>query len=254
MCRKVEENGQASGICFSLTQYAFNFFQIYPILLSFGGGFSDPLGNLTIDSEANLKALHWLQNLYKNSRRPVVTDLDTGRKLFANDKLAFLIDGPYARGNFHYFNNRGRSLRESYGVAKIPVGETGRSESILLSHNLAIPRNAPHPDEAFRLIEYLLSNETRLREYHEIDGVPPAVSNILYSEYYARDPFTSVFIEQLETASTAPFKHPLFVRSLPFLTNIFHRIIMDGNDAAAGLAKLREIIEIIGLDSSETYL
>ncbi len=133
---RINERGKSSFFGFSLPLdlYAYSFLQMYPLLLAFGGGFSDAVGNLTIDSEANIRALRWIRSFYPAGGAQNVRNLDGGRILFASDRVAFLIDGPYGRGHYRHFSGLDSEFDSHYGVSLIPVGPSGRSESVLLSH------------------------------------------------------------------------------------------------------------------------
>jgi ABC-type glycerol-3-phosphate transport system substrate-binding protein len=234
------------GFCLPLALNEPHFHWLLPFLLAFRGGYSDKIGNLIIDCEENVKAMEWMIDFYSQGGVSEPKRPSDARILFATDHVAFLVDGPYARGFFRQMSGRGKEFDGHYGVATIPTGPTGRSESILLAHSLSIPRRCRHPELAREWIEYLTTNEQNARLYFEEYGMIPCLRDLLHKPYYMNDPFASVIIKQLDTASLVPIRHPLFSRSLPFLTHLFSDMIRYRQKPAERLRFLREIINILG--------
>ncbi|MCF7945972.1 MAG: extracellular solute-binding protein [Spirochaetia bacterium] len=242
------------GICLPLDSYAYNYLQLYPFLLAFGGGFSNSMNNFTIESSENVEALQWLSDLYQYSGAVNTRSINGGRVLFASHKVGFLIDGPYCRGHLRRLSGEGKDFDEEYLIAPIPKGKTGKGESILLTHSLAISRQSKNPEKAFKWIEYLSNNEENGKRYFEDFGMIPTSRDFLEKPFYSQDPFASVLIRQLENVSIGPLKHPLFIKSLPFLLQIMPSIIINGEDPKEKLKFLGEVIRIIARDKTMIYL
>jgi ABC-type glycerol-3-phosphate transport system substrate-binding protein len=222
-----------------------SFLCVYPLLLSFYGGFSDPIGNVVIDSEENVKALSWLSRFYRAGGTNKPTSINDARILFASDYLGFLFDNPGGRGHFRQISGIGTEFDGHYGICRIPLGPSGKSESVLLSHSLAISRNCGNPEAAYQWIEHLAANEENAQMYFELFGMIPCDRHFLHNPFFARDPFASVLIQQIETASVGPIDHPLFYKSMPFLIKILSDVIHDGRDPKEALSFLKETIGIL---------
>lgn len=223
-----------------------HFHWLLPFLLSFGGGFADPIGNVTIDSEANIHAGNWLIELLSvgGTLKPLRTE--DVRILFATDRLAFMLDSSYGRGLLRQITGRGKNADAAYGIAKIPVGPSGRSESVLLTHALSISRRSSNLELAYQWIDYLTTNEDNARLYYEEYGMIPCLRDILDRPFYLSDPFASVLIDQVDSASLVPISHPLYSRSLPFIANVFSDMLLNRRDPRERLSLLKEMITVIG--------
>jgi multiple sugar transport system substrate-binding protein len=234
-----------SGMMLPLTPQAYNISYIYPFLRAFGGGLQDPMKNLTIDSEGNLKALRWLTELYAQAASMGARTISESRIMFATNHLGFWIDGPNLRGLLPQLSHSGEAFHGDYGVSKIPTGPSGRSESTLLSHSLAVTKRCRDPETARQWIEELTTNRQNTILYFERSGMIPCIRDILHDSYFLSDPFASVVIDQLETASLLPIKHSLFIDSLPFITYVFSKIILERRDPEEELNKLLDIVHML---------
>lgn len=239
--------GDSAGICFPMGPHAISFMQIYPFIRSFGGSFADDTGDLRIDAGDTVRAFEWLHKLHANAGMPSERTINGSRLAFAQNRVAFLVDGPYGRGNFRELSGRGKAFDELHGATTIPIGETGRSESVLLSHALAIPTRSAQPELAYRWIEELVSNEEHARLYFDAFGMIPSFRDVLNRPEYVKDPFASVLVRQMQTAEAGPLQHPLFLEVLPYIIQTAARIVIEGDDPSRRLAMLREILRMTSI-------
>jgi len=221
------------------------FLWLYPYFLSFNGGFLDRIGNIIIDCEQNVHTLNWIINLHENGGVPGKKDVTEGRMLFASDHIAFWIDGPWLKGIFREISSFRGEFDTHYGVAKIPIGPSGKSESVLWNHLLAITQQCQDVEAANKWIEYLVTNEEVLKHYYEVMGMLPPMRDVLNKEMFIRDSFASVFIAQMETASHFPIANPLFTNSVPFISQVISDVIAGRKDPEQKLKFLKEIINMI---------
>jgi len=242
-----------SGMMIPLTPHAYNIAYLYPFLLAFGGGLQGPINNLILDCEGNIKALRWLSDLYEQCSSAGARTISEARIMFATNHLGFWIDGPNLRGLLPQLSNRGADVHADYGVCEIPVGPSGRSESTLLSHSLAVTTRCRDLELASRWIEQLTTNKRNAILYYEKSGMIPCIRDILHDPYFLSDPFASVVIDQLNTASLLPVRHRLFSDSLPFISYVFSRIILDRRRPEEELARLLDVINMLGEISSVRY-
>lgn len=222
------------------------FYPLYPLLLSLKGGLLDAMGNLIVDSEDNANALRWLTDLYNRGAVKGECGINQGRVLFATDRIAFWVDGPAGRGFFRQISEEREGFDERYGVTRIPVGNTRRSESLLLGHALGVSRLCRDPRLAGRWVEYLTTDEEHAKSYFKMFGMLPSIRDLLQKPFFESDPFASVFVHQLETASSPPTRHPLVAKALPLISQAFDTIILHDLDPKEKLCELRKTIELLG--------
>jgi multiple sugar transport system substrate-binding protein len=233
------------GICLPFDMYEISFLMLYPFFLSFRGGFTDAIGNIHIDTEENIQALSWLKALYSRAGVKKENSIDETRLLFASDQLAFMIDGPYGRGNIRELSGKGKEFDSHYGIVEFPTGSSDKSESLLLSHALSIPRQTRNPLEAFSWVEYLCTDERNSQIYFEEFGMIPCNRDHLQKPFFSSDPFAAVLIKQIETASTDPIMHPLLLRIIPFLQQAITAAVLHNHDPARSLAFAREAVPTV---------
>jgi len=247
MAKRVGNCGHSvHGLALPFALYELSFDCLYTFLLSFGGGFANSIGNVTIDCEANLNALNWLRKLFEEGGIKKEQNLNGARVLFASDHLAFMIDGAQGRGYLRNLSGRGKDFDENYSVVEMPVGATGRSESVILAPALAISASCKNPESAYAWMEFLINNEDNAKLYFDQYGLIPCNRDTLNKPFFFIDPFASVLIRQLESASKSPVDHPLFLRAVPFMLQTFARIIFENLEASKGLEYLRQVINMIG--------
>jgi multiple sugar transport system substrate-binding protein len=223
-----------------------SFLWLYPYLLAFGGGFVDrETGTIVIDSAGNVEALRWLARLQREGSAPGSRDVGEGRMLFAADRIGFWVDGPWLRGLFRQMSGLKRDFDQHYGVALFPVGPSGRSESVLWNHGLAISAQCRNIEAALEWIEFLTTEEKSAQCLFKVLGMLPPLRDFLQTSCFSEDPFAHVCIAQMDTVSCFPISHPLFTRSMPFMSQVFAGIIARDEDPPDRLAILREIIQII---------
>jgi len=238
--------GENWGISLPLTANDPNFLWLYPYFLSFGGGFADlRSGNLIVDSEQNQTALRWLADLHLRGGVPGAKDITEGRMLFAADRLGFWLDGPWLRGLFRQLSGIEKEFDSHYGIATFPIGPSGRSESILWNHSLAISAQCRNVRNAYNWIEYLTTEEECAKRHFDILGMLPPLRDVLNTPYFHDDAFARVCVDQMETVSVFPIDHPLFAKSVPFASQVISDVIAQGLNPVERLGFLNEILQMI---------
>jgi multiple sugar transport system substrate-binding protein len=218
---------------------------LYPYFLSFKGGFLDSLKNIIIDSNENLEAISWLKKLYSKGCVPGVKDVTEGRMLFASDQIAFWIDGPFLKGLFRQISSFREDFDSHYGVVPVPKGPSGRSESILFNHQLAVSKQCKNIESACKWIEFLTTDEEVAQYYFKAAGCLPSMLDILNKPFFSEDPFVSACLKQMETVSSMPQGHPLFIKSVSFISQMISRLIISEKDDIEEFRKVREIINMV---------
>ncbi|MEW5817442.1 MAG: extracellular solute-binding protein [Spirochaetota bacterium] len=221
------------------------FIWLYPYFLSFNGGFSDSMKNVIIDCNENLAALQFLKDLYFAGCVPGIKDVTEGRMLFASDHIAFWVDGPYLRGMFRKISGFREEFDSHYCVVPIPKGITGRSESILFSHQLAISKHSRDVESANAWIDFLTTDEGIAKYYFEASGCLPSMRDILNKQFFVENPFAAPCIKQMETVSIMPLGHPLFIKSVGFISQVLSKLVTDKNSNIEDFRYLKDIISMV---------
>lgn len=248
ICRTINSRGNMEtwGIGLPLAVSDPTFLWLYPYFLSFRGGFSDALGNITIDSAHNAEALRWIGALYREGSVPGIKGVIDGRMLFAAGRIAFWVDGPWMKGLFRQLSSERADFDSHYRIARIPAGPSGRSESVLFSHHLAVSSRSEDVAAACRWIDFLTTNEDIIRYYFQSAGCLPPMRDILNKPCFRTDPFASVCIDQMETVSAYPLNQRLFTQSVSFVSQAIQKVVVGERDPEEMLSELREIIQMIG--------
>lgn len=120
------------------------------------GGYviSDDLKTSGYDDPKTIEGIKFLTDMiHVHKVSPTLAQLTdtTARQLFESNKLAMHFDGSWMAKVFN------ESLKDKVDVAVLPEGE----EKATIIHGLghAISANSEHPDEAWKLVEYLSSSE-----------------------------------------------------------------------------------------------
>ena len=74
----------------------------------------------------------------------------------------------------------------------------------------------------------------------------PCLRDILDKPFYLSDPFASVLVDQVDSASLVPISHPLYSRSLPYIAHVFSDMLLNRRDPRERLSLLKEMITVIG--------
>ena len=137
-----------------------------------------------------------------------------------------------------------RWLQENYpnldfGVAPIPSGEASLSAGA--PYMFVVPIDSKKPDEAWRLIEYMMSDEVYSR-YASIGGIIPVVKAVAAESRYVDDPMMNVFVNQ-EMQTVQPF--PRFYQVADLLGAYIERFCYGRITADEALSRAEEDINAL---------
>ena len=146
-------------------------------VLTYGGQFIDDQGNIVFDEgDALIEALSYIQEMVNSGVSPKGAEIKDLRGMFAAGTLGFHFDGDFGRETFRAAAE-GEAFDEEWGVTTIPVGKTGRSETVFSEHQLLIAKDSKKQEAAAKFVEYLVSEEAMIT-YHEMNGVMSARKSI----------------------------------------------------------------------------
>jgi ABC-type glycerol-3-phosphate transport system substrate-binding protein len=245
---RISERSNGTVLPFSIPVYddeKLVLFSLYSFLRAFDGGILDESGNVIFNSEATIRAFAWLRRFIRKG------GIDLGesrhlenRQLFAHDRLAFLIEGPWLRGIIPTFNAAYRDRMDGIEILPMPKGPNGVSGSVLWNHTLAIFRQCRNPDLARDLIRYLTEDPEPGALYYRQTGMLPVRLDELSSNPVYDDPFGRVLRRQMETALPIPFvDSPFFMPAIGFCARAAREILLGDRDIGSTLNTYAKILE-----------
>lgn len=219
-------------------------FSLYSFLRAFEGGILAEDGEVIFNSDANVRAFSWLRGFIRKGRIELGESRHLeNRQLFANDRLAFLIEGPWLEGIIPTFNPGYREGMQGIDVLPMPKGPNGVSGSVLWNHTLAIFRQCRNPELARELIRYLTEDPDAAALYYKRTRMLPVRLDELSSNPVYDDPFGRVLRSQMETAFPIPFADsPFFMLSIGFCAKATRDILLGERDIASTLNACAETL------------
>lgn len=212
------------------------------IFYSFGGHFLDDKGQVDLDNPGNVEALTWTKKLVDEKVIPSGLEIKDLRGLFASGQMGMIFDGDMGRGAFRSSSGLGDKFDETMGVAIIPVGKTGRSETVYTEHQLGVFAKSEHKDAAIKLVQYLIGKDAMLK-YHKSNAVLSARKSIATLPEMNEDDFMKVFNKQSETASPLPATNAMFDNAMNELTKAIERIVVNNEDIKTVLDETNKTIK-----------
>lgn len=210
-------------------------------LYSAGGEpFDDRGTRATFNSDAGRTALEFYETVLFDRKIDSI-ELEGDQQGFAHGNSSMFIREVYVvqwlRDNFPNID---------FGVAPIPALE--RSVSSGGPYMFVVSEDAVHKEEAWRLVEYMMSDEV-YRRYAAIGGVIPAVASIANEPRYRDDEELAVFVAQ-DMIAIEPF--PLDQRVTDLLGAYIERFCYGHLDVQTTLERAEADINKILAANSET--
>lgn len=90
-----------------------------------------------------------------------------------------------------------------WGIAPVPYPREGKRVTLFGAHSTAIPSGSKHPEEAFKLLKFLLSEEYNETIIHGGDALPAVISLcksdfFLFDPAYPKEDQNHIYIEAVE--------------------------------------------------------
>jgi multiple sugar transport system substrate-binding protein len=162
-----------------------------------------------INSKESLNGILYYINLVKNGYVPIeYLELNTAQvsSNFNNGSCAIYFDGPYEVKTLSTPPGQGGAAgsltSRNFAVAPYPAGPKGRL-TFVGGSDLGIFKAAKHPDEAFKVIQYLTSKQTQVN-YAKTTGFLPARRDAFDDPFFSSDPNRRVFKEAVLYGKTYP--------------------------------------------------
>jgi multiple sugar transport system substrate-binding protein len=176
---------ERGGMWYDLTNFVYGF----------GGRWSDDKGNPTLNSPAVIKAVAAYKQVYDANVIPKGADASTYRRMFAEGKIAAVIDNGGVAANLA---TAGKDLK----VAAAPSPFPTRAQGMILAP-ITINANAKNKDAAGDFVRWMLTPEAQkeLQQIHGASSVAIAVERT--PEELAKWPWITVYDQQTQNAVPA---------------------------------------------------
>ena len=211
------------------------------IFYTYGGHFVDDAGTVDLNNAGNVEALTWTKQLVDEKVIPGGLEIKDLRGLFASGQIGIIFDGDMGRGAFRSSSGLNEEFDKKMGVAIIPAGKTGRSETVYTEHQLGVFAKSKNQEAAIRLIEYLIGKDAMVK-YHKSNAVLSARKSIATLPEMNEDEFMEVFNKQSETASPLPATNAMFDNAMNEVTKGIERIVVNNEDIAVVLEETNKTI------------
>ncbi len=210
---------------------------VLSFLMSFGGGVWDEAGNIMIDSEENIEALSYLQNLHEARLNPEGAFLKDLRNLFAIGRLGMYFDQLWGMSGVLAINDSAAD----YTAVRTPIGtDDTPGKSTLEAHLMMIPEDASEPELAAEFIEFATSRE-KIREYLDVN--PFLVARDSLSDVPEQQTELLVPLETAAQSIASVPKHPRMTDVLLELAALAQRVTVGGESPEQATASFREWAE-----------
>jgi multiple sugar transport system substrate-binding protein len=181
-----------------------------PWIWGSGGDYVSPNRKLSdINSKDSLKGIMFYIGLVKSGYVPIeYLELNTAQvsSNFNNGSCAIYFDGPYEVKTLTTPPGQGGAAgsltSRNFAVAPYPKGPKGRF-TFVGGSALGIFKQAKHPNEAFKVIQYLVSKPAQV-SYAKVTGFLPVRSDAFNDPFFSSDPNRRMFKEAVLYGRTYP--------------------------------------------------
>jgi multiple sugar transport system substrate-binding protein len=217
------------------------------MVLAHGGSYFDAQGKPRFNSGPVKAAFKEMSDWAKDDVMPTgVWQVDI-RGLFASQRVGFNSDFEGVKGIYRKNSGLGEEFDKILGAALMPKSPiTNRSETVFTEHQLAVAKASEHKELAMDLVEHFVGKEMMIY-YHGTNAVLSARKSIAKLPEM-RNPFTNVYIEQLETATPLPARHPAYDNAMLLVTKALERVLTNNEDIDTVLAETQnQVLELYGM-------
>jgi multiple sugar transport system substrate-binding protein len=184
---------------------------IAPWMWAAGGDFlNKDQSKCALNSPACAKGLNFYINLVRTGLVPIKCLEQNSYQIstdFNNGFYAMYFDGPYTLKALTTPPERGGSagslVAKNFAVAPYPTGPKGKA-TFCGGSDLAIFKASKNKDKAWRVVQYLTTDEKAQVAYAQITGFLPAKQSAFKNPYFNNDPFRKVFTESVKFSHAYP--------------------------------------------------
>ncbi|MDR2431130.1 MAG: sugar ABC transporter substrate-binding protein [Candidatus Margulisbacteria bacterium] len=126
---------------------------------------------------------------------------------FNNGHYAIIFDGPYQLKGMTTPPERGGGggtfVAKNFAVAPYPAGPAGRF-AFCGGSNLAIFKSSKNKEAAWKVVQYLTTDDRAQVAYSQLTGFLPAKRTSFDNPYFTNDPFRKVFSDAVKVSKAYP--------------------------------------------------
>ena len=215
---------------------------LYIFLFSFNGGIVNDQGEIIINSQENIRAFEWIREFIKKGKIDINLDINQARKKFAENRMAFWIDGPWCRNIISTIN---KNSDIEVGFKVLPKSPIGLSYSSLSNHILSVSNQCNDKDIAVDIIKYIAMDSCVSEYYYKTTGMLPASKDEIKDNPVYDDEFGKILKKQMESSLPIPDAYPGFSYSMNFCAKACREILIGNKDIPAVLNNTAESIKEI---------
>ena len=197
----------------------------------------------TIDSPEMVEAVEYYESFFSDGLSPKAIEPGALEQGFIDGSIGSFISGPWHMSILD--DQAGEAFREKWGVAHMPVEETGAS--FVGGSDLAVFKDSENRDAAWKFADYLTQPEVQQKWYEEVSALP-AVSSAWDSGALADDEALAVFGAQLEDAQSPP-TIATWEEVASAIDSQLEKVVVGGEDPAAAVAAMQQQATSIGTGS-----
>ena len=218
----VGKGGTKYGIVFQGNQYEGLVCDALELIGSNGGSVLEG-DKVTINTPQAVAGLQYLIDLVKIAPPGVTTyQEEEARNVFQQGEAIFMRNWPYA---WSLVNGDDSPIKGKVGIAPIPKGKNGQAGTpVLGGWNLGINKYSKHPEEAWKFIEFVTSEEGQKITALEGGNLPTIKSLYQDEEVLAKNPYWADFYDAFITAKPRPVS-PFYPQMSESMQINFHKAL-----------------------------
>ncbi|KPL03712.1 MAG: hypothetical protein AMJ73_05580 [candidate division Zixibacteria bacterium SM1_73] len=197
---------------------------------------SDDQAESEINSREGVQALEFYRRLTQNGMVDTQAMLD---EAFNHNKIGFVISGGWLLNDL-----RKNHPEVNFGICLMPKPESDRGmpASFAGGEFLVINKKSENPQEALKLIKFLIHKNNCLKVCQAIGSGFPSAKGAEFDPYYRNEPYLSTFQEQLKYAISPP-PHPKWVYIEEIIEKAVEEVMYDKKSARDALDEAKSEID-----------
>jgi len=215
----------------------------HPWLWNFGAEILDEEGNVIVNNKEAVDTLTWFKEVMDKGYSPKAQMIRETRIIFAENKAGFMLEGPWIAGIL-----RGAGMKdEEWDYVTIPgspvTGDMGYTQPC--HHMLVLSKQCQHKEEAWKFMEFIISDSEVTQEYFLGTGLMP-VLKYLYIDKVYDDRIVKVSFEQMKHMKKPnSWSSPRYAEIERFFMVAAQKVMLKGADPQKVLNETAENIKIL---------
>jgi multiple sugar transport system substrate-binding protein len=237
------------GIELNMSKDSFSADYLHPWLWNFGAEVFNPDGEIILNNAAGVEAVEWVNSLVKNKYMDPGLGIREIRVIFAQEKLGFMLEGPWIRGILRGLNPREEEFDKDWALAPIPKGSAIPNDvpygySNPSSHMLVLSKDSKNKEAAWKYMEFLISDPEITKTYYQDTGLMPTRISLLNDPIFKDDPFVRQVLNQTEYMKKPLGWGPRWGRVGEIVMAAVQEVVLMGRDVQGALDEAVRQIDI----------